>query len=208
HRAGPLPARAVPGGPEGGRVVVGLTLDRLRSPSAFVSGAYRAARVPQPLLRDRVTMRVPLRAIGAGIEAASIGARTGLFLRRVDVPGIDLDITGCYAVGNALAGVHDLMTHRVTAHDVRGAAGLRRLTRRVTAAVALGLLDHPEVWRSLAFLCKVSPAGDVLTAHVELFGTEATLTAPAAEGSRDVWTTGFDLALAVIEDLDRGGTGR
>src|SRR5207248_3385962 len=72
----------------------------------------------------------------------------------------------------------------------------------------MSLLDHPERFRSLAFLAKLRPAGEVLTAHIELFGTEATVTAPVAAGSREFWTTGFDLATALIEDLDRGGDGR
>ena len=185
----------------------GVVLDHMASATAIVSGAYVAGRIPQPLLRDRRTMRVPPRAIGAGIEAASIGARTGTLVRRLAVPGLDVDITACYPVGNALAGVQDFLTHEVATHHVHGRRALAELTARVAAAVAAGLLDHPEAWRSLAFLCKVRPAGDVMTVHVDLFGTEATVTAPIAEGSREFWTTGFDLALAVLEDLDRGGPG-
>jgi hypothetical protein len=152
-------------------------------------------------------MQVPPRAIGAGIEAASIGARTGTFVRRVATSGLDVDITACYPVGGALAGVQDFLTHEVTAHHLQGHRSLAELSRRVRRAVAAGLLDDPELWRSLAFLVKVRPGGDVLTVHVDLFGTEATVTAPIVAGSKDFWTTGFDLALAVIEDLDRGGSG-
>jgi hypothetical protein len=188
--------------------MAGLSLDRLRSASAIVSGAYQAAGIPQPLLRDPRTMRVPKRAIGAGIEAASIGARTGLFVRRLVIPGLDVDITACYPVGSALAAVQDFLTHEIQAHHLRGARTLAELSRRVEDAVAAGLLDHPELWRSLAFLVKVRPAGDVLTAHIDLFGTEATLTAPIVAGSQEFWTTGFDLGLAALEDLDRGGLGR
>jgi hypothetical protein len=186
----------------------GVSFAHLSSATAIVSGAYLTSRIPQPLLRDGRTMRVPFRAIGAGIEAASIGARTGTFLRRVDPPGVDVDITACYAIGSALARVQDFLTHEVAAHHLRGSRSLDELTRRVRAAVATGLLDRPEAWRPLAFLVKVSPADDVLTVHVELFGTEATLTGPVVEGSREFWTTGFDLASAVVEDLDRGGDGR
>lgn len=185
-----------------------MILDRMASATAIVSGAYRAARIPQPLLRDWRTMRVPPRAIGAGIEAASIGARTGTSLRRLSAPGLDVDITACYPVGNALGGVQDFLTREVAAHHLHGHRSLAALTARLTDAVAAGLLDHPALCRALAFLCKVRPAGGVLTVHVDLFGTEATVTAPIVEGSREFWTTGFDLAAAVIEDLDRGGPGR
>jgi hypothetical protein len=75
-------------------------------------------------------------------------------------------------------------------------------------SLVVDLLDHPEAWGQLAFLAKVHPDGDVLTTHVELFGTEATVTAPIVAGSEEFWTTGFDLAVAVIEDLEAGGTGR
>ena len=186
----------------------GVHLERLSSPTAIVSGAHQSARIPQPLLRDRRSLRVPARAIGAGIEAASVGARTGLFIRRVRVPGLDVDITASYPVGSALAGVQDFLTHQVTAHRLTGRQGLHRLRRQVERAVATGLLDHPELWGSLSFLCKVRPAGDVLTAHIELFGTEATVTGPVAEGSLEFWVTGVDLAVAILEDLDRGGAGR
>ena len=70
------------------------------------------------------------------------------------------------------------------------------------------LLDSPEAWAGLAFLAKVRPASDVLTTHVELFGAEATVTAPVVEDSVAFWTPGFDVAAAVIEDLDAGGPGR
>jgi hypothetical protein len=186
----------------------GVTLDRLSSPAAVVSGAYLSADIPQPLLRGRPTMHVPGRAIGAGIEAASIGARTGLFARRVAVPGLDVDITACYPVGNVLAGVQDFLTREVRAHHLSAPRSLAELTCGVAAAVSAGLLDHPEKWPSLAFLCKVRPRDDVLTAHVDLFGTEGTVTAPIVAGSKEFWTTGFDLAVAAIEDLHRGGAGR
>jgi hypothetical protein len=112
-----------------------VNVDRIASAAALVSGAYIAARVPQPLLRDRWTMRVPARAIGAGIEAASIGARTGTFLRRVDTPGLDVDITACYPVAAALAGVQDFLTHEVTAHHVGGSRGLAGLRKKVRDVV-------------------------------------------------------------------------
>jgi hypothetical protein len=185
----------------------GVSFEPLSTATAIVSGAYRIARVPQPLLRDRRTMRVPPRAIGAGIEGASIGARTGLFVRRLDVPGVDVDITSCYPVGAALAGVQEFLTHRARAHRLRGTRSLSVLRRRVESVVSSGLLEYPDVWRSLAFLVKVRPAGD-LTAHLEVFGTEATVTAPIVAGSREFWTTGFDMAVAATEDLDRGGSGR
>jgi hypothetical protein len=188
--------------------VAHLSPDRLRSATAIVSGAYLAAKIPQPLLRDRRTLRIPAGAIGAGIEAAGIGARTGTFLRRVDVPGIDVDLVACYANGSALAGTQDFLTREVDAHHLTGARSLAELQRIVADAVALGLLDNPEVWRALAFLVKVRPSGEVLTVHVELLGTEATLTAPIVTTSRSFWTTGYDLAVAAIEDLDRDGTGR
>ena len=185
----------------------GVVIDRLPSATALVSGAYITAGIQQPLLRDRRTVRVPPRAIGAGIEAASIGARTGTFVRRQAVPGLDVDIAACYPVANALADVQDLLTHEVVAHHLRGCRSLSPLRRGVADAVAAELLDHPEAWQSLAFLAKVRPAGDALTVHVDLFGTEATITAPIVSRSREFWTTGFDLAAAVIEDLDRGGAG-
>ncbi len=185
----------------------GMALDRMPSATVVVSGAYAAARIPQPLLRDRATMRIPRRALGAGIEAASIGARTGIFVRRQSITGLDVDITACYPVGGALAGVQDFLTREVVAHHVCGRRGLDELSYGVRSAVEAGLLEHPDAWRSLAFLAKVRPSGDVLTVPVELFGTEATLTAPVASGSREFWTTGFDLAAAAIEDLDRGGPG-
>ncbi len=185
-----------------------LVLDYLRTSTALVSATYRSAKLPQPLLRDRRTMRVPRRAIGAGIEAASIGARTGTFIRRVAMLGLDLDLIGCYALANALGGIQDFLTRVVTAHHLSAARSLAALADTVRHAVRLGLLDHPEIWRSLAFLAKVRPADDVLTAHIELFGMEATLTTSIVEGSLGFWTTGFDLAAAVMEDLDRGGDGR
>ena len=113
-----------------------MIVDRIASATAIVSGAYVAARIPQPLLRDRSTMRIPRRAIGAGIEAASIGARTGTFLRRVDIPGLDVDITACYPVASALAGTQGFLTHEVTAHHLSGARSLAELTRRVRDAVS------------------------------------------------------------------------
>ena len=186
----------------------GVSIGRLASPTAIVAGAYLSSRVPQPLLRDSKTMNVPARCIGAGIEAASIGARTGTFFRRVPVPGLDVDITACYPVGAALAGIQDFLTNVATAHHVTGKTRLDQLRRLVRDAALAGLLEHPELGRSLAFLVNVVPSGDVLTAHVELFGTEATITAPVVEGSRAFWTTGFDLAVAMIEDLDAGGEGR
>jgi len=185
----------------------GVSIDHLPSAAALVSGAYVSAGTPQPLLRDRRTMRVPPRAIGAGIEAASIGARTGTSIRRQAVPGLDVDVTACYPVAGALASVQDFLTHEVAAHHLHGRRSLAELTARVAEAVASDVLEHPDAGRSLAFLCKVAPAGDVMTVHVELFGTEATVTAPIVEGSREFWTTGFDLAAAVLEDLDRGGPG-
>jgi hypothetical protein len=75
-------------------------------------------------------------------------------------------------------------------------------------SVEADLLEHPGAWRDLARLVKVRPSGDVLTAHVELVGTEATVSAPIVGGSRPFWTTGFDLAVAAIEDADAGGSGR
>jgi hypothetical protein len=186
----------------------GVSVGRLPSATAIVNGVYLTARIPQPLLRDRATMRVPARCIGAGIEAASIGARTGIFLRRVDVPGLDLDVVSDYADCAALADTRDFLTHSVTAHHVSGRRQLDRMRRLVRDAVKAGLLEHPELWRSLAFLCKVVPRGDVLTAHIELFGAEATVTAPIVDGSAPYWMTGFDLALALVEDLDAGGEGR
>jgi hypothetical protein len=188
--------------------VAGLILDRLWSPTALISAAYQRAGIPQPLLRDRWTMRVPARAIGAGIEAASIGARTGIFRRRMDDQGLDVDITADYVIANALAGAQDFLTHEVVAHHLSGRRALAALTAIVEHAVAMGLLEHPEIWRSFAFLAKVRPAGDVLTVHVDLYGTEATVTGPVASGSKDFWTTGFDLAVAVIEAVDRGGPGK
>ena len=185
-----------------------LVLDHLRSATALVSATYRTGRIPQPLLRDRRTMCVPRRAIGAGIDAASIGARTGTFFRRWAMPGFDLDLIGCYALANALGGVQDFLTREVVAHHLTGSRSIEALTEVVRGAVACGLLEHPEVWRSLAFLIKVRASGDVLTTHIELFGTEATLTTSIVDGSMGLWTTGFDLAAAVIEDLDRGGRGR
>jgi hypothetical protein len=115
-----------------------VIVDRIASAAAMPSNIYLAAGIPQPLLRGRRTMRVPPRAIGAGIEAASIGARTGTFYRRVDLPGLDVDITACYAVGNALALVQDFLTHEVTAHHVQGPASLARLRDTVREVVGLG----------------------------------------------------------------------
>src|SRR4029078_2557533 len=69
------------------------------------------------------------------------------------------------------------------------------------------LLQHPDAWRSLGFLAKVSPGGNVLTLHIELFGHEATVTAPVSEGSKPIWVTGLDLAVAAIEDAILGGPG-
>ena len=185
-----------------------MNIDQIASATFIPGGAYVAAGVPQPLLRDRSTMRVSLRAIGAGVEAGSIGARTATLNRRQDLPGLDVDITACYPNAAALSGIQDFLTHEVTAHDVKGTRALARLSACILDAVDGDLLRHPKLWRDLAFLVKVRPDGDVLTLPVELFGTQATLTAPIFVGTEAIWVSGYDLALALVEDLDAGGPGR
>ncbi len=185
-----------------------MNLDRLASAAALVSSTRAAARIPQPLLRDRSTFRVPLRALGAGIEAGSTGARKQTYVRRERQEGVDLDLTNCYGVGNALGGVDDLLTHEVTAHHLSGAGALARLAKIVHDAVRADLLSAPEIWRALSFLALVRPSGDILTAHFTIADIEATLTTTVVKGSIPIWLTGSDLAVGVIEDLDRGGRGR
>ena len=182
-----------------------VILDHIASAATAVSSAYAAAHIPQPLLRPK-TMRVPRQAIGAGIEAASIGARTGTSFRRTDAPGLDLDITADYSVCNALAGAQRFLTHEVTARRIASTARLASPMRTAEELVAMDLLTHPARWPALAFLVKPRFAGEAMTAHVELFGHEATVTAPIVSGSRGLWMTGYDLVAAAIEDLDRGGS--
>ena len=185
-----------------------MIVDKVTSATAVITGAYRDAKVPQPLLRDRSTLRLPAAAIGAAMEAGSIGARTATTLRRVDAPGLDVDITACYPVAAALGATQDLLTHEVTAHHLRGAASLAGLTRRVEQIATLDLLTLPRVMRDLAFIAKARPDGHVLTTHVDLMGIEATITTPVVAGSKEIWVSGADLVIAAIEDLDTGGAGK
>ena len=108
------------------------------SAAAIVVGIYQEAGVPQPLLRRRESPRVSAACLGAGIEAASIGARRGTFIRRERVEGVDIDISSCYPVANALCGAQDFLTHEVKAHHVKGERSIHALRR---------LLETPDASR-------------------------------------------------------------
>ncbi len=185
-----------------------MNIDRMPSAAAMPSAVYIAASLPQPLLRPPTSLKISPLAIGAGMEAASIGARTGIFSRRQAELGVDVDLVADYAVANALAGCQDFLTREVVAQHLRGADDLRQLTAVVRSAIGADLPGSPDRWRDLAFLAKVLPSGDVLTAPIELAGVRATLTGSIVQGSPGFWVTGYDLAASAIEDSDGGGVRR
>jgi hypothetical protein len=61
------------------------------------------------------------------------------------------------------------------------------------------LLEEPDIWRELGFLAKVRPHDDVFTIHVDLDGSEATITTEIVPDSVEFWVTGYDLACSFLE---------